>query len=95
LPFYFKHNLLKFSFFQIEEEKKKKKIIGKKRTAKKGGSFPLSFYSTLSLLAPFFALPLLPFCFKPFLLASFYFQAKEKKNHREEKKCREGRELSF
>ncbi len=49
-----------------------------------------------------FAFPLLPFCFKRFFLRIFFFSSrrnekkiKEKKNHREEKKCREGKELSF
>jgi hypothetical protein len=43
------------------------------------------------------ASPFLPFYFKHFLLAFFSSQAaKEKKrNHRDEKKCREGKELSF
>jgi hypothetical protein len=49
-------------------------------------------------LAPAFALPLLPFYFKCFLSKSSSFQAKIDKqinNHRKEKKCKEGRELSF
>jgi len=46
-------------------------------------------------LGPASALPLLPFCLKRFLLASYSFQAKEKKKTIEEKKCREGKELSF
>jgi hypothetical protein len=47
-------------------------------------------------LAPTFALLLVPFCFKHFLLASFSSQAKEKKrNYREGKKCKERKEPSF
>jgi hypothetical protein len=76
LPFCFKHFLLASSSFQAEEKKtKKKKTIEKKRNAKKGGSFPSSSRSALSLLAPTSTLPLLPFYFKHFFLASFSSQA--------------------
>jgi hypothetical protein len=79
--------LASFSF-QVEE--KKKKTIKKKTNVKKGGSFPSSFS-----LPSHFWLSLLPFCFKRFFLASFFSQAKKKKNHKEEKKCIERKELSF
>jgi hypothetical protein len=47
-------------------------------------------------LAPASTFPLLPFCFKCFLLAASYSQTKEEeKNHGEEKKCKEGKEFSF
>jgi hypothetical protein len=52
-------------------------------------------------LVPAFALPLLHFRFKHFLLASSSSQVEEKKkntkkkNHSEENKCREGKELTF
>ncbi len=96
LPFCFKRFFLASSSSQAEE--KKKKTIKKKRNAKKGRNFPSSSCFSLSFLAPTSALPILPFCFKRFLMASFYSQTKEKKthtkkkNHRKEKKMqkREG-----
>jgi hypothetical protein len=75
LPFYFKCFLVASSSSQVGE---KKKTIEKKRNTKKGGTFPLSSRSTLSLLGLAFALPLLPLCFKHFILAFSPFQAKKK-----------------
>jgi len=72
-----------------------------KKNQEKGGSLPLSSCSALSLLAPTFALSLLHFCFKCFLLASSSFQVEEKKNtkkkknHRKRNICRERKELTF
>jgi hypothetical protein len=76
---------LAFSSFQAKE---------KKKNVKKGGSFPLSSHSTLSFLAPASA-----FLFQTLSPDIFFFsnkrkEKKKKKNHRE-KKCKEGRELSF
>jgi hypothetical protein len=88
------------SIFLFSSRKKEKKTK-KKKNAEKGRSFPLSSHSTLSLLAPTFALLLLPFCFKHFLLASFSSQVKEKKEKHKEKKnqrkkkCREEKEFIF
>jgi hypothetical protein len=45
-------------------------------------------------LAPTSTFSLLPFCFKHFLLASSSSQAEEKKKTKN-KKCREGKELTF
>jgi len=70
-----------------KEDKTYKKTT-KKKTKRKVGT-----YFEAPTLPFHFWLPLLPFYFKCFLLASSSFQ--EKKNHREEKKCKEGRELSF
>jgi hypothetical protein len=79
------------------QAKKKKKTIEKKRNVEKGGNFPSSSHSAFSLLALASTLPLLPFCFKRFFLASSSFQVeeKEKKPHKKEKKCKERKELSF
>jgi len=67
------------STFFFSSRKKEKKTIEKKKNVEKGRSFPLSSYSALSLCAFVFALLLLPFCFKHFLLASSSFQVKEGK----------------
>jgi hypothetical protein len=84
------------SSFQAEEKKTKKKTHKKKKMQKREGAFlqtpALPFHFWLPLLPP-----ILPFCFKCFL-ASFSSQVEEKgekKTHREEKKCRKRRELSF
>jgi hypothetical protein len=76
------------SSFQTEKRKGKKKTIEKKRNEEKGRSFPSSSHSALSFLAPAFALPLVPFCFKCFLTACSSFQVEKgkkkqrKKNHK-------------
>jgi hypothetical protein len=70
------------SSFQVE---KKKKTIEKKKNAEKRSSFPSSSRSTLSPLALASALPLMPFCFKRFFMASF-FQTKKKKRKETKKK---------
>jgi uncharacterized protein YqhQ len=89
LPFCFKGFLLAPSSFQAEEKKKNHKK-GKKNT-EKGKNFPLSSCSALSLCAPTFALLLLPFYFKHFLLASFSSQVEErKKNNKKEKNAEKG-----
>jgi flagellar biosynthesis component FlhA len=81
LPFCFKRFLLAFSSSQAQEKKNEEKENHKseKKNAEKGRSFPSSSHSTLSLLAPVSTFPLLAFCFKCFLLASFSFQVEEKK----------------
>jgi hypothetical protein len=85
-----------------KEKKQRKKIIEKKKNAEKGGSLPSNSRSTLSLLAPISSLLFFTFRFKHFLLGIFFFSNKRKekktqrkKNHRKEKKCKEGRELTF
>jgi len=94
LPFCFKRFLLAPSSFQAEEKKKNHKK--EKKNAEKGKNFPLSSCFALSLCAPTFALLLLPFCFKHFLLASSSSQVEErKKNNKKENKCRKGREGAF
>jgi len=90
-----------FSSGRKKKHKEKKKTVENKKYAKKGRSLPSSSCFTLSFWAPTFAFLLLPFRFKHFLFASSSSQIEEKKkhkgrkNHREEKKCREGRELTF
>jgi hypothetical protein len=80
LHFYFKRFFLASSFFQAKDKKnKEKKTHKEKKNVEKGGSFASSSHYALSLLAPASAFSLLPFCFKRFLLASSYFQTKEKK----------------
>jgi hypothetical protein len=64
---------------------KKKKVIENKKYAKMGGSLPSSFHSVLSFLALVFALLLLPFHFKHFLLTFFFPSNKRKKKHKEKK----------
>jgi len=73
----------------FSSRRKEKKNIEKKRNAEKGGSLPLSSHSTLSLLAFASTLPLLPFCFKHFLLASSSSQIEEKRKRQRKKKHRE------
>jgi len=87
--FFFEHKKRK-------EKQRKKKTIEKKNV-EKGRSFPLNSRSALSFLTPTSTLPLLPFCFQHFLLASSFSQAKEKgkKTIKKKKKCKEGRELNF
>jgi hypothetical protein len=68
--------MLSPNIFFFSSRKKEKKTIEKKRNAKKGGSFPSSFRFVFSFFALTFALPLLPFYFKRFLLASFFFHVK-------------------
>ncbi len=82
LPFCFKRFLLAPSS-QVKE--KKKKTIEKKKNAEKGRSFPLSSCFALSLCALVFALLLIPFCFKQFLLASSFFQVEERKKTKKKK----------
>ncbi len=84
-------------FFFSNTKKTKHTRKQPKKNQKKGGSLPSSSHFTLSLLAPAFALPLLPFCFKHFLLTSFSSQVeeKEKKPQNFFFKCKEGNELSF
>jgi hypothetical protein len=72
------------SFFFSSKIKKKNHREEKK--CKEGGSFPSSSHSAFSLLALAFALPLLPFCFKRFLLAFSSSQAKEKEKKTKKKK---------
>jgi len=67
-------NAFSWHLFLLKQKKRKNNYRGKKN-AKKGRSFPSSSYSTLSLLAPSSALPLLPFYFKCFFLVSSSFQA--------------------
>ncbi len=90
LPFCFKCFLLASSSSQTKE--KKRKTIEKKRNAEKGGSFPSSSCSTLSLLASASTL-----LFQMLSLGIFFVSSgrKGKKNHKEEKNCRERKELSF
>ncbi len=86
------------SIFFFSSRRKEKRNHREEKNAEKGKSFRSSSCSTLSLLVPTFAFPLLPFYFKRFLLASSCFQVEgkeKKKNHREEKECKERRELSF
>jgi hypothetical protein len=64
---------------------KEKKTIKKKIYVKKR-SLPSSSHSAFSLLTPIFTFLLLHFCFKCFLLASFFSQAKEKKKNTKKKK---------
>ncbi len=70
--------------------KHKKNKTHKKTTTKKNqerrGSLPSSSCSTISLLALISALPLLHFRSKCFLLASYSFQAKEKRKKPQRKK---------
>jgi len=72
-----------------------------KKNQKKGGSLFSSSRFAFSLLVLASAFPFLHFRFMCFLLASFSFQVvrkkkhKEKKNHREEKTCKEGNDLTF
>jgi hypothetical protein len=65
----------------------------KKKNVEKGGSFLSSFCFALSLLALASTLPFLPFCFKQFLLASFFSQRKEKKIEQRKKNHREGKNV--
>jgi hypothetical protein len=84
----------RFLLLKHKKDKTYKKTT--KKNQEKGRSFFLNSRFALPFLVPTSTFPLLPFCFKRFLLASSYSQAKEKKkNHGEEKKCRERRELSF
>jgi hypothetical protein len=88
------HRLL---LLKHKEDKTHKKITTKKTKRREGA------YLQAPTPPSHFWLSLLPFCFKQFLLASSSSsQAKKKKrnkqrnkNHRKEKKCRDGRELSF
>jgi hypothetical protein len=57
------------------KKKQRKKNHREEKNAEKGGNFPSSSHFALSFLALDFALPLLPFCFKRFLLTSFFSQA--------------------
>jgi carbon starvation protein CstA len=83
------------------KQNKEKKNHKEEKNAKKGRSFPSSSHSALSFLGLAFALPLLPLCFKRFLLASFSSQAEEKKrkqrqkNHREKKNAKKGGSFNF
>jgi hypothetical protein len=101
LPFYFKHFLLTSSSSQAENKKTKKKIHKEEKNAEKGGSLPSSFCFALSNLALVSGLLFLAFRFKCFLLGIFLSSIRKerktqrKKNHKEEKKCRKGRELTF
>jgi hypothetical protein len=66
-------------FFTIKKKKKKhkeKKTIEKKIYVEKGKRLPSSSHSAFSLLALTYALSLLHFCFKCFVLALFSSQAK-------------------
>ncbi len=74
-------------FLLKHKEDKTHKKTTKKTKRKEGACF-----QALALSSHFWFL-LLPFCFKRFLLASFSSQ--KTKNHREEKKCKERKELSF
>jgi Na+/H+ antiporter NhaD/arsenite permease-like protein len=85
--------------FKHKVDKTHKKTTTKKNQ-EKGGSLPSHSYFALSLLALVSTFLLLHFHFKCFFLASYFFQAEEnkktqKKNHKKEKICREGRELTF
>ncbi len=81
-------------FFFSNTKKTKHTKKQQKKNQEKGRNLPSSSRFALSFLAPTSTLLFQMFS----LLASFSSQTKEKKrkkNHREEKKCREGRELSF
>jgi flagellar biosynthesis protein FlhB len=72
------------NIFFFSNKRKEKKTIEKKRNVEKGGSFPSSSHFTISFLAFIFALSLLSFYFKRFLLASSSSQATE--NEKKKKK---------
>jgi hypothetical protein len=89
LHFRFKCFLLASSSFQTHKKQNTQK------NQKKGGSLPFHFW-----------LPFLPFCFFISVSSTFLWHLllleqkikkthKDKKNHEEEKICREGRELTF
>jgi hypothetical protein len=82
---------LSLNIFLFSSKRKTKKTIEKKRNVEKRGSFPSSSHSTLSFLAFIFALSLLPFYFKRFLLASSSFQATE--NEKKKKKTIEKKKM--
>ncbi len=68
------------NIFFFSSRRKEKKTIQKKKNATKERSLLLSSHFALSFLAPTSTFLFFPFYFKHFLLASSYFQAKEKKN---------------
>jgi len=90
-----------FFFFFSNTKKIKHTRKQLKQNQKKGGSLPSSSRFAFSLLVLASAFLFLHFRFMCFLLASFSFQVvrkkkhKEKKNRREEKTCKEGKELTF
>ncbi len=90
-----------FFFFFSNTKKIKHTRKQLKKNQKKGGSLPLSSRFAFSLLVLASAFPFLHFHFMCFLLASSSFQVvrkkktQRKKNHREEKTCKEGKELTF
>jgi hypothetical protein len=84
-----------FSWHLFIFKQKKKKTIEKKKNVEKGGSFPFNSRFSFSLLACTSALPLLPFCFKRFLLAFFSSQAKKKKKKKKGKKMWRMEGVSF
>jgi Na+/H+ antiporter NhaD/arsenite permease-like protein len=74
-------------FFFLRKKKKKKKKKHRKKNVEKEKNLLSSSRFALSILTPASStLPLLPFCFKCFLMASSSFQTKKNKNHKEEKK---------
>jgi hypothetical protein len=67
-----------------------------KKTKKQNTNKREGIYFQILVMPSHFWLPLLPFCFKRFLLASSSSQVeKKKKKKRKKKKCKKGRELSF
>jgi hypothetical protein len=64
---------LSFSIFFFSSRRKEKKNHREEKNAKKRGSFPLSSHYALSLLVPTCTLSLLPFYYKRFLIAYFYY----------------------
>jgi hypothetical protein len=79
------------SFFSSQTQRRQNTQKQQKKTKRREGA-----YFQAPTLPFHFWLLLLPFYFKRFLLTSFCPQAeKKKKNHREEKKFREEKELSF
>jgi hypothetical protein len=80
------------------QAKRLKKITKKKKNAEKGRNLRSSSHSTFLPLAPASSLLFLPFHFKCFLLGIFSFLSRRKerkKNHKEEKKCKKGKEFTF
>jgi preprotein translocase subunit YajC len=77
-----------FFFSSRREKKQRKKNHREKKHVEKGGNFPSSSHSTLSLLAPALPSHFCPsvsnaLCWHPFFLKK---KKKKKKNHRKEKK---------
>jgi hypothetical protein len=90
-----------FFFFFSNTKKIKHTRKQLKKNQKKGGSLPSSSRFAFSRFVFVFAFPFLHFRFMCFLLASSSFQVVRKKKHKEkniykeEKTCKEGKELTF